>query len=249
MRTRKFMIYGTVAVCSLAVLTWLVAAFGSAREAARSAQCECHFKQLGLALHNYESVYGCLPPAAVVDSHGKALYSWRVVLMAYLEREEGWNDRQLTERFRFDESWDSPANRKLHDMRPPIFFCPSHAEGIAKGFTNIVAVVGPRTLFPPHGMTRRRADVRNDPTSTLMLVETVNSSIYWMEPRELDWDQMSFLVNDRSRPSISSDHYVGSYTGAHVLTADDYVSSLPDTTSPASLISLLVIDDGTPQPK
>src|SRR5439155_3658019 len=60
------------------------------------------------------------------------------------EREGGWNDRQLTEKFRFDESWDSPANRKLHDMRPLLnFSCPSHPVGAEKGLTSFVAVVGP----------------------------------------------------------------------------------------------------------
>ena len=67
----------------------------------------------------------------------------------------------------------------------------------------------PRTLFPSHGRTRRLADVRDDPTSTLMIVESVNTSIHWMEPRDLEWDRMSFSVNDRSRPSISSEHRVG----------------------------------------
>jgi len=182
MATRPIIISGSVAVCSLAFLTWLVGAIGRAREEARSAQCVGNLKQLGLALLNYESAHGCLPPAYVVDPHGKPLYSWRVVLMAYLEREEGWNDRQLTEKFRFDESWDGPANRKLHGMRPPNFFCPSHTESAEKGFTSFLAVVGPRTLFPGGGKTRRLADVRDDSKSTLMLVESVNTSIHWMEP-------------------------------------------------------------------
>ncbi len=242
--TRPLIIYASLVVCSLAILTWFFGAMGRAREAARSAQCISDLKQLGLALLNYESAYGSLPPAYVVDPRGKPLYSWRVVLMAYLERKEGWNDRQLTEKFRFDESWDSPANRKLHDMRPPNFFCPSHPEGLEKGFTSFVAVVGPRTLFPGGGKTRRIADIHGDPKNKLMLVESVNTSIHWMEPRDLGWDEMSFSVNDRSRPSISSEHRVGSHSAAHVLSADDYVSTLNDSMTPALIRDRLVIDDG-----
>jgi hypothetical protein len=164
--------------------------------------------------------------------------------MAYLERTEGWNDRQLTERFRFDESWDSPANRGLHDMRPPSFFCPSYPEGAQKGYTSFVAVVGPRTLFPSDGRTRRLADVRDDPKSTLMIVESVNTSIHWMEPRDLDWDRMSFLVNDRSRPSVSSEHRVGEHRGPHAIAADGGLAYLDDLMTPAFMRALLVIDDG-----
>ena len=243
-RTRRVLTYGAVAVCSLAVLAWLVVALGRAREEARSAQCAGNLCQLGLALHNYDSTYGCLPPACVVDSQGRPLYSWRVVLMAYLERQEGWNDRQLTERFRFDEPWDSPANRRLHDMRPPNFFCPSHAQCAEKGFTSFVVVVGPGTLFPPGGRTRRLADVLDDPGSTLMVVESVNSSIHWMEPRDLNWDTMSFSVNDRSLPGISSVHGVGAHRGRHAVAADGSMDYLPESMAPDTTKALLMIDDG-----
>jgi hypothetical protein len=244
MATRPIITFGSIAVCSLTFLTWSLGAIGRAREEARSAQCVGSLKQLGLALLNYASAYGCLPPASVVDPHGKPLYSWRVVLMAYLQGAEGWNDRQLTERFRFDEPWDSPANRELHGMRPPIFFCPSHSEGDQKGFTAFAAVVGPRTLFPGDGRTSRLADIRDDPRSTLMLVESVNTSVHWMEPRDLEWESMSFLVNDRSRTSISSAHRVGSYPGPHVVAADDGVAFLKDSMPPDFIKALLAIDDG-----
>src|SRR5262249_20905938 len=92
--------------------------------------------------------------------------------------------------------------------------------------------------------TRKLVDIRDDPKSTLMLVESVNTSIHWMEPRDLDWDQMSFLVNDRSRPSISSTHRVGSYPGPHVVAADDGIGFVEDSTPPSFIKALLVIDDG-----
>jgi Protein of unknown function (DUF1559) len=244
LKSRRAMTYGSVAVCLLALLTWLIGAIDRAREGARSAQCVGNLKQLGLALLNYESAYGSLPPAYVADARGKPLYSWRVVLMAYLEREDGWNDCQLTNKFRFDEAWDSPSNRKLHAMRPPDFFCPSHPESAERGFTSFVAVVGSRTLFPAHGKMRHLAEVRDDPKTTLMLVESENSSIHWMEPRDLTWDRMSFQVNDRSKPSISSEHRIGSYPGPHVLTADDSIATLSDTMPPAYIKALLMIDDG-----
>ena len=71
----------------IAVIALLIAlmlpAVRTSGEAARRSQCVNNLKQIGLALHNYESTYDALPPAYTVDAAGRPLHSWRTLILPY----------------------------------------------------------------------------------------------------------------------------------------------------------------------
>jgi Protein of unknown function (DUF1559) len=75
-----------------------------------------NLKQIALAMHNYVTAHeGRLPPAVVYNKEGKALYSWRVLLLPYLEQ------NNLFQQFKLDEPWDSEHNKKLLTRMPRVF--------------------------------------------------------------------------------------------------------------------------------
>ncbi len=90
----------------------------AAKLARNMARSRLNLRQLALAMHNYADTYGMFPLAATADKNGKALLSWRVALLPYLE------ENGLYRQFKLDEPWDSPHNKKLLSKMPAVFTPP-----------------------------------------------------------------------------------------------------------------------------
>jgi type II secretory pathway pseudopilin PulG len=100
------------------LLGLLLPAVQSAREAARRAQCQNNLKQIGLALHAYESVYRSFPAGGYKSSDHNGL-SWLYGVLPYLEQDP------LYRAFDSGSSFMDGGNHDLLTNQINIMRCPS----------------------------------------------------------------------------------------------------------------------------
>jgi hypothetical protein len=209
--------------------------------------CQNNLHQLGFALHNYHERFGSFPPAVVVDEHGNRLHSWRTILLPDVDA------TPLYSEYRFDVPWNSPHNqhiaagaevvRNMAQCRAPSLSPPPASR------TNYLAVVGPHTAWRGAECVRL-ADVTDGTDRTIFLIEVGNSDVDWFEPRDLEWDKLSFKLNDPGSLSPGSRHVEpetwlrDAVSYVNVLLVDGAVKKLPVDTPPDVLKALLTIDGG-----
>ena len=144
-------------------------------EAFNRRQCSDNVYAISLAMLIYEKQHGSLPPAYTVDQDGKLLHSWRVLLLPYLGEEA----KELYDKIRLDEPWDSEHNRQFHDAAVAFYQCPS-AE-LKPGQTTYSVVVGKKTAF--QASEGKKLDQFGPESANMILVlENPATPACWMDP-------------------------------------------------------------------
>jgi hypothetical protein len=164
---------GTIGV----LIGMLLPAVQQAREAARRVSAMNNLKQIALAFHNYESVYGEFP-RNILSEDGKPLLSWRVALLPYMEQQVLYNQ------FHLDEPWDSDHNIQLLEMMPQIYQSPNLEPA---NRTVFLGFEGPGTIF--EGKKTKFRDILDGTSNTIMCVEADEAeAIEWTKPADLPFD-------------------------------------------------------------
>jgi hypothetical protein len=158
----------------------LLPAVSSARMAAQRMQGSNNLKQMGLALHNFESAYKKLPATAGLDDNGEPMISWRVAILPFIEEAE------LYQKFNLDEPWDSEHNLALLEEMPDVFKHPNRKT--EAGYTVYQAPINDQTLLRLKEPTRF-ANITDGTSNTIMLVETTSErAVPWTAPQDYELD-------------------------------------------------------------
>ena len=143
-----------------------------------------NLKQLGIAMHSYHDVYGHFP-ADILDKNGKAILSWRVEMLPYIEQDALYKTIDRT------KPWDDAANKKIAEQLPEVF---RHfgRETKDKGFTYFQSFTAPKALdsgnpFLVPGRKLGLAGITDGTSNTLMIVEG-ESAVNWLKPGDIAYD-------------------------------------------------------------
>lgn len=193
------------------------------------------FKQIGLAIHNYESAFKVLPPRIEErDEKGKSYLSWRVHILPFLGQVELYNQ------FRLKEPWDSEHNLKLLERMPNVYkggMIGMGASDEAKpGYTTFLAPVGEGTIFG--GLKPYKfADITDGTSNTIWLVDVkAEFAKPWTAP-----DEYAF---DATNPALGLAEIQGEKPSFLCGWVDGSVRLLPLSLPAETLLHLFQMNDG-----
>ena len=136
-----------------------------------------NLKQIMLAIHNYHDTYGFFP-SDIRDATGKALLSWRVAILPYLEQDN------LYKQFKLAEPWDSEHNLKLANSLPKVYRVGIEAKDSTH--TYYQGFAGPGTVFEPKA--KLGFNSITDGTSNTIGVVEAGPPVVWTKPADIAYD-------------------------------------------------------------
>ena len=102
------------------LVSMLLPAVQSAREAARRLQCKNNMKQIGLALHNYHTAHSTLPYGA--NFPGGKGGTWAAMILPFLEQQN------VYDKFDFTKAVHDPANAVATKTVIAGYICPADGD-------------------------------------------------------------------------------------------------------------------------
>lgn len=115
------------------LIAMLLPAVQAAREAARRMSCVNNCKQLGLGVHNFESVYGHIPSGSTYSYESGKYYSALLLLFPYLEQSQTFCNINLEKGIYTNE------NLAASMTQPPFLLCPSDSH---QGHSTVMTGMG-----------------------------------------------------------------------------------------------------------
>lgn len=176
------------------------------------------------------------------EDGAKYPYSWRVAILPGDNYALPDAAGVLPGGYRIDQPWNGPDNSELANrLGGDYYHCKSDPSSIHD--TSYVAVVGQNTAFPPLGdVTFDR--FQGGRSNSILIVETHNSGIHWMEPRDWSIEEAIKGVNSFGKKFPDGHHSSWFSSGnPHALFADGSIREIHPNIDRTVLRDLLEIDN------
>lgn len=135
-----------------------------------------NMEKISKAMLAYEKDKGRLPAHAIYRN-GQPMLSWRVELLPYL------GEKELFDKFKLDEPWNSPHNEKLLERMPAVYRPPGMTDPTTR--TCYVVYHGKGAAFEGReGVTLASF---TDGVKTILITEVQNGP-QWTMPEDLNFD-------------------------------------------------------------
>ena len=195
----------------------------------RRGEVASNLRQVALAVLQYQNAHGRLPSAVVRDPGGKPLYSWRILVLPWLDQQDLYGE------FRLDEAWDSPHNAPLLQRIPRIFRAIA-SDRADEGTTPIQAFVGPGAMFDEAGHPST-PDVPDGASGTMLLAESA-TAVPWTAPVDMRF------ATDAAIPPLGRPRASDGGATFHAAFADGSVRRLRSDEPPPRLRALITRNGG-----
>ncbi|QDU11437.1 DUF1559 domain-containing protein [Gimesia aquarii] len=187
-------------------------------------------KAVGLALHQYQDAYGCLPPAALKGEEGTPMHSWRALLLPLLEPYFKTKSRPYG--YQFDEPSDSETNQKIASQNPHFYRFIITRDDNTKRTSKLVAIIDKSTYWNP-AIDCHRLVSGNKAEKRIILMEVPGLKSLWNEPTDFTLDELQTLIEENAFATY----------GSHVLFDNGEVTWLsPDDITVQKMHKLLNIE-------
>jgi prepilin-type N-terminal cleavage/methylation domain-containing protein len=149
-----------VVIAIIAILIGLLLpAVQKVRDAANRSKCQNNLKQIGLAMHNFQSQRGYFPPGAVrTPTSGtpgfffqkigvttlSVEHSWAVFVLPFMEQEN------VARLYSFNQTWSAAANQQARESQISNFLCPATPNGTGRLCERLPGIFSAPTDYAPN---------------------------------------------------------------------------------------------------
>ncbi len=179
-------------------------------------------KVIASGLRTLESTSGEFPRAVTPATTRRPSHSWRMQLAPLIDYNETDYD--------YRQAWDSPRNQLLGKRRSRRYCWDDAPQAGQELTTNVLGIVGPGAAFDSE--RSEALTLRDDLADLICAIEVRNSGIHWMQPRDLDYRELTSNV-----PQLGT--FDDSF---HVIFLDGKVWRLRADTPRDRLVLLMTID-------